>query len=376
MKHLQQVPRLLSKKLGKNTKPVLFAVGFGVIGIALLLTTKASTPAANSEVESGSKSANAVVVTDGTASGGSAVKFANTPTTPPLGGGALKGWELTTSNVGLAPHGLTCAGLPKYTGSLTIPKDAMLSNYRFEGNLDLAAGGITIEKSCIKPTAANGHAVITNDICGADECVVTSAGSVIIKDSEIDASAVPLSSDLGGECAFRGVGTLQRNYMHGMGSGICFFGTGLVHNALAEQNYVTSLRAWDHPTDPGLSTHNEAATVRDFRKNTNNTRRADFINNRFDCSSGNTTGGLFLQPTWVDVVNVWVTGNYLEGEGYNLYLNKAGGNYSNVHATNNRFRSTGWGPAVVDGGAGWDEWTENYRYDATKPDAKGAAVSP
>jgi serine/threonine protein kinase len=81
------------------------------------------------------------------------------------------------------------------------------------------------------------------------------------------------------------------------------------------ENFVTGLRS-------SGDSHNEAATIRDFRKNAANTRSVKFIDNRLDCSSGNVTGGLFIQPTWVDIFNVTVQGNYIEGGGYNLYVDQ------------------------------------------------------
>lgn len=277
------------------------------------------------------------------------------------------GWQINATNVGLAPLGLSCSSLPAYTGSLKPAAGARISDVRIAGNLDLSNGDIVISRSCIQPASGDNRAVVSNDVCGANECVVQSARSVTITDSEIDASRAAAST-IGEACAFRGVGTLQRNYVHGMGSGICFFGTGTVFDALAEQNYVTGLRSYG-------SSHNEAATVRDFRKNGTNTRKAQFINNRLDCESGNETGGLFIQPTWDDIYNVWVQGNYIEGGGYNLYLENKGGVYGNVHATDNRFRPTGWGPAVVGSGTGWNEWTGNYLYSSSASRAQGTAVA-
>ena len=55
----------------------------------------------------------------------------------------------------------------------------------------------------------------------------------------------------------------------------------------------------------------------------------------------------------------------------------AGGNgstYGNVDVVNNRFRPTGWGAAAVGSGPGVTVWSENYRYDATRPDGKGVVV--
>ena len=286
-------------------------------------------------------------------------------------GASLLGWQLTTTNVGLAAHGLGCDALPAYTGSLKPESGARISNVRITGPLDLSNGDIIVEKSCIRPTSVGYHNsfLVTTTICAGDGCSATALGKVIVRDSEVDASGLSAST-IATSCAFLGVGTVQRNYMHGMGSGICFFETGTELDALAEQNYVTGLRSYG-------DSHNEAATIRDFRKNAANTRTVKFINNRLDCSSGNETGGLFIQPTWLPIYNVTVEGNYLEGGGYNLYLEATGNaTYGNVHSNNNRFRSTGWGPSAVSSGPGWTTWSNNYLYDAMRPDGKGAVVNP
>lgn len=277
------------------------------------------------------------------------------------------GWQLNASNVGLAQFGLTCDQLPVYTGSLRPAAGARISGVRIIGNLDLRNGDIVVERSCIRPGSGTGS-LVTNYVCGADDCPVISEKSIVIRDSEFDASTVP-ASQIAGSCAFRGTGTLQRNYMHGMGSGICFYGTGMKHEAIAEQNYVTDMRSYG-------GSHNEAATIRDFMLDQNPNRIARFTQNRFDIASGNVTAGLFIQPTWDDIDTLVVEGNLIEGGGYNLFLNASHGSYQNVRAINNRFRSTGWGPSTVMGGPGWAQWSNNYMYDATKADARGALVNP
>ncbi|WP_426243663.1 hypothetical protein [Nocardioides sp. LHG3406-4] len=295
----------------------------------------------------------------------SSTPTATPPTAEPK---ALRGWELNDRNVGLAPHGLTCAALPAYTGPARPARGALIRGVRVTVPLDLSAGDITVEKTCIQPRSTGYHNsfLVTTTTC-ATSCTATAVGNVVIRDSEIDASMMSAAA-IARSCAFLGVGTLQRNYMHGMGSGICFFETGTVHNALAEGNYVTGLRS-------SGDSHNEAATVRDFRKNAADTRTVRFVDNRLDCSSGNATGGLFIQPTWVSIYNLTLRGNYFEGEGYNLYLETKGGTYGNVRAVDNRFRPTGWGPSSTSG-PGWAEWSGNYRYDATRAEARGAVVNP
>ena len=153
------------------------------------------------------------------------------------------------------------------------------------------------------------------------------------------------------------------------GSGICFYGTGMKHDAIAEQNYVTDLRSYGE-------SHNEAATLRDLMRDQVPTRVARFQNNRFRIVDGNVTAGLFIQPTWDDIDNVSVIGNLIEGGGFNLYLNRAHGTYQDTHAVNNRFNPiNAWGPVAVDPGPAFDEWRDNYLYDPTQPDARGALVN-
>ena len=210
--------------------------------------------------------------------------------------------------------------------------------------------------------------MVNNDVCGANDCAVTSPKTIIIRDSEFDASRVP-DSQIGWTCAFRGVGTLQRNYIHGMGSGICFTGTGVKHDAIAEQNYVTDMRSYG-------DSHNEPATIRDFTRSQNSSRVARFTQNRFHIAGGNVTAGLFLQTTWGDIDGVTVEGNLLEGGGYNLFVSQTSGRFSGLRAVNNRFRPTGWGPSTVQGGTSWNEWRDNYLYAPSATDAKGSAVNP
>lgn len=58
---------------------------FGAIGVVTLLITNAATPTASYEAESASRSTNVSIVSDGTASGGQAIRFNQPTVTPPSG---------------------------------------------------------------------------------------------------------------------------------------------------------------------------------------------------------------------------------------------------------------------------------------------------
>ncbi|WP_426241946.1 hypothetical protein [Nocardioides sp. LHG3406-4] len=276
----------------------------------------------------------------------------------------LRGWQLNERKVGLAPFGLSCDSLKEYTGPARPPAGTKIKRRLVTEPLDLSNGDIVVTKSCIRPTSTGYHNefLVTTTRCD-DSCSAPARGHVVIRDSEISGLAMD-PEEISTSCAFLGIGTLKRNLMHGMGSGICFFETGDKFDALAENNYVTGLRSYG-------DSHNEAATIRDFEKAGG--RSATFLNNRLECTSGNVTGGLFIQPTWESIYNVDVIGNYIEGDGYNLFVSGGGGSYDDLSSINNRFRSTGWGPSVVDEGDGWDTWRKNYLFD---PSAKKSAGRP
>jgi hypothetical protein len=296
---------------------------------------------------------------------------------PPTTAGS--GWTLNPSNTGLARLGLTCDQLPVYTGGSRPAAGTVISGKQIRTVLDLSAGNITIERSCVRPTSASrGMPLIgtTNYTqCNGGSCPPTPS-TVTIRDSEIDGSLIDTMT-VAGDCAFLGVGNLYRNYMHDMGSGICFYYTGRSLSARAEGNYVHRLRAWGDPATTG--SHNEAFTIRDFDTSSNDARTLTVVNNRLDAKSGNDTGAAFIQTYAGNIDQVTMIGNLFEGNGYQLRLS-AGYNHiygRSMRAIDNRFSGTGYGPAQLDKNGlsyGWAEWRENYLNDASKPSHQGASV--
>lgn len=317
--------------------------------------------------------------TGGGAGGGSDPGTGNpgggTPTpTPPAAG-----WLLTSTNIGLTPHGLSCGSLPAYTGSNKPAAGTLISGKRVNTTLDLSNGNITIEKSCIRPTSVGqGLSVMTTtdlNACNNNGCPVT-PNLVTIRDSEIDGSLAQ-ASDIANGCALVGIATMQRNYIHHVGSGICMYNTGNTLSATIEHNYVHQLRAFG---SGGSGSHNEAFTVRDFPTNTNPARRMAINNNRFDASSGNDTGAAFIQTYGDDINEVRFEGNLFEGQGYQLGMEAGFGNIygTAMRAINNRFSGTGYGPAYVTRNGlsyGWGEWRDNYRNNPLVADNKGTVVA-
>lgn len=281
----------------------------------------------------------------------------------------MQGWQLTPSNVGLAPQGLSCESLPVYSGPAQIPAGTTISGRKFTIPIFVSAGNITIEKSCFKPTSATPNGLVEG---------YYPQGDVTIKDSEFDGSLVP-ANVRETACGFTGGANLIRNYMHDVGSGICMVSTTntrdtgeLPKHILIENNYVHRLF---HYSDA----HHEAATIRDFVPNAANDRTMTWVGNYLESDSLYVSGGMFIQPTFEPIHNVWLTGNVFAGEGFNLWSTDSGCCVTrNVHVTNNRFKPGAreyYGP-VHDEGPGFVEWADNYMYDAGKADARGAVVTP
>jgi hypothetical protein len=285
-----------------------------------------------------------------------------TGTTP--GPVSLKGWELTEENTGLAGVGVDPSSLTVYTGSSTPEAGTVIRDSLITTTLDLSAGDITITRCLIRPT---------NVVAGSHILVNTTTDSTVtISDCDIDCDDVP-ASVVAKSCAFAGAGTIERCNIYGMGSGIWLRGSGSVASRL-EGSYIHGLRAYGDPTTTG--SHNDGMTVRDYSG-----PGMVISNNRIDCSSGNDTGALFIQPSAGAIDNVSIEGNLLEGRGYNLALEAAldrwpGNGYgANMIAINNRYSPTGWGAGYVSGGSGWADASENYINDPAREDNKGAAVS-
>lgn len=278
------------------------------------------------------------------------------------------GWTLSASSVGLAPLGLSCDSLPTYTGSSKPAAGTTISMKKITlSELDLSNGNITLDRVCVKPATAGSRSSIIfgyNPDTGGNQL-----GPVTIKDSDIDASSVT-NSLVYAVCAFRGAGSLYRNNIWGMGSGICYFGSSAVPTAVIEQNYVHDLRAGMFGNPPQQS-HNESGTIRSFSGTSMVWR-----NNKLISTSGADSGALFIQTYAGTIKNVVIEGNYFDTRGWNLPLEAGYGNtYSNMQAINNRFGTSGYGVGYVSGGPGWAVWSGNYIYDQNAADGKGRVAS-
>lgn len=385
----------------KRNKIIAIAAALTVVivGYALIMS-QAAGPFVSIDSSSATLSGNASVVTasDGT----KAISFnapvvtppptTPPPTTPPPVSG-LKGWQLTPTSVGLAPHGLSCASLPEYTGPTSQgyfkpAAGTVITGKRISKAMNLSNGNITIEKSCIKGNGiinAQGMVVTWDpDQCG--ESCTPGRGPVTIRDSEFDGSAIG-TLEVARGCALHGLAFLERNYVHDLGSGLCMVNTGDQFSGSMISNYVHKLRG-DGRDPGGPGSHNETATIRDFPTAKNPSRTMPIYNNYFDSSASgiNETGAFFVQTIYGEIDNVTLDGNFLKtGGGFNLALEVHGQSRDkygrNMKANNNRFEypANGYGASYVTRNGvvsyGWAETNNNYKYSLTAADNRGTALT-
>jgi beta-glucanase (GH16 family) len=284
--------------------------------------------------------------------------------------GVKKGWELTQNNTGLASFGISGSELPVYDGPFTVPSGTYITGVRFTSAVDLSQGDITIEKCLFRPTGV-GRGMPLASTTNYNGNFESAKGKVVIRDSEFDGSL--LSQEIAAfATGFIGIADLQNNYIHGLGTGIMLMNTGTKYDSIIEGNYVTDMVSWGDGATTG--NHVDAFTIRDFTDAARPDRTAIIRNNRFDCDTSNATGAAFLQAWSGRIDNVRLEGNLLEGEGYNLILEANTNGYSNISAIDNRFTSTGWGPTYYIGGPGWVNWQDNFRFDPSMADGRGAVV--
>jgi hypothetical protein len=288
-----------------------------------------------------------------------------------------KGWELDSTNVGLAPLGIVGSQLPVYTGNWKVPAGSRISGKRFTGGADLSFGNIIIERCLIQPTSAGAGMPIftTTDF----NQFIPVPSKVIIRDCEFDGRLIksdrPDFDDIrfrASVLGFNGVADVQRCWIHGMGSGMSLRDAGTQLDCLFEQNVVTNMIPWGDPGATG--SHNNAFSIRDFTDAQRPNRIGIVRNNRLELyTPNNASSSLQISGTNGLTANITVEGNHLEGYGYNLWLSTSSSGFKNMKAINNRWVPlSGW-LAYADA-PGWVVWRDNYRYDPTKPECRGVVV--
>jgi hypothetical protein len=279
----------------------------------------------------------------------------------------LKGWQLNEFNTGLKGAGINrdtlqlCPLKPDIYGWLRPASGSVIRNCRIENPICLAAGNITIERCWVKFTVDPGAGMPAITDLDFNRMIPCSS-SVTVRDCDIDGTALAdPNNNREGFPTVGSVGVWQRNNIYGIGCGwYTSIGNGLP--ILVENNYIHDLRTGTTSHDDGLTIRSRSSPV------------TLFVNNRIDANTIHCTGALFLQATFGFLDSIYVEGNLLEGNGYNLILEWNRNGYGRIWAKNNRFKAVGYGTCYVAGGGGWLGWEDMYLNDSTKVDNMGSVV--
>lgn len=160
----------------------MVAVLFGIIGVILITASKAATSVVSSETEAGTITANVALATDAGASGGSATKFAATPSSG--GSGSCTGSANTPD--GPDPWGGCWPG-PNNTGP-SAPEASMAA---YTGSCTITAANTTIDSkvvNCSPLLVGSGASglLIKNSYLKGGVIQGSGAASFTIQDSQID----------------------------------------------------------------------------------------------------------------------------------------------------------------------------------------------
>ncbi len=288
----------------------------------------------------------------------------------------LKGWQLNGSNTGLAGASIDRNLLLLYDppadqvqyGTWYVPAGTVMTNRRIEiGGIDISAGGITLERCYFRPASiGRGMPLIRG----------TGATQNIIRNCDIDGSAIPLNPDgTNPACGSMAISCANIQVLlcniSGLASGVAFYGQ---HPVTMEGTYIHDLVQGEWFLGSGQS-HQDGFTMRDYTGSLALVRNNYILTNPV---SHMATGPLFLQATWTTCFldNIYIEGNLLAGYGYNLVVERDNGGYGrHLWAVNNRFDPySGW-LAYVEHGPGWALWQENYLNDPGQADNRGTAVA-
>lgn len=231
---------------------------------------------------------------------------------------AAYGWQLTAARTGLAGAGVARTSLPVWNGS--VRAGMTLSRVRITRPLDLrGTPNVTLDRVWLAPTSGR-------------QALVLGSGTVI-KDSDIDGSAMPVAERDGIYGNSPGAYTIARVNITGMTVGAWLDGDG------GGAGTMTDTYIHDMVSNGGQ--HMDGFTRRA------GTAPLTILRSRVDDTGASVTGAFFLQNTWGGAIaGITVKDTSLEGDGYVLTLENKGAGTA-VGFNNVRIRSTGWGPITA-----------------------------
>jgi hypothetical protein len=189
---------------------IVVALVFGALGSIWVFESRASTPTASLEAESGTVSSAASTNTDTTASGGQAVKFGSAGS--------------SSCALPVYPNA-TCTGVPAgttltaYTGPLTVTvANTVINGKSISGCIDIKAANVTIQNS--KVTCTSGGTSTCSCAVSLDDGQGWNNWSVTVMDSEVDCGGDPPGGFNNSTAFGSAFMTIRRVNIHGCENGL------------------------------------------------------------------------------------------------------------------------------------------------------------
>ncbi len=294
----------------KITLLLVCGISFAAVGVLLLFVVRAgTTPSGAVEPESGTVSAPAAVFGDATASNNQAVRFDAAPGGNPTGFcdtyPALPSSKPDATNTGV-PNG---TNLTAYTGPMTITTaGTVIDGKIITGSLVISANNVTIKNSKIHAT---GYYGITSD--GPTNTKVLYSELYALSS---DTQYVGLNASNTFFCG---------NHVYGFENALTIGGGNTI-----QANFIEKLdSSASGPHYDGIEVYSGSNTAIWG----NNILMTD--------KSGNwlaDTGAINVTPTWSNVSNIVIHGNWIGGGSNTLNLDEQGGyKLTNLTVTNNRW---------------------------------------
>lgn len=328
-------------------KPALFVTSFAIIGVVVLIVSRAATPFVSLEPEQGIKTNNASVISDDSASSGSAVRF------------NVSSAERTCS--GEFPDG-SCTGVPAGT-SLTVQNgdlhitqaNAVIDAKDIRGCVYVEAENATIKRSKISGCTGSHQTVVRNN-----------NNQVLIEDVEIDGGRNDGNVDLAG------VGgsnvTCRRCNIHSLTKGAHFDAS----NYVFEYSWVHDLYM------PGTDNSHGEAIYTDYTSN--GVIRGNNLDSYAPANAYNNSASLAVYNLYGGHNNLLIENNLFNADAsfcvYVGYIHTSSNPLTNVRVLNNKFGRkyhqncayygavTGGSHGSMDwGGASGNQWSGNTYTD-------------
>lgn len=368
----------------RYTQTLVFVGAFGVIGIALLLSTKAATPTAKLESETGTLSSQVSRITSAPASGGAAIKFSSNNVTRPTNCASAPvncgypGASNTGPAVGTVfkrvPEDITSGtGWSYNSGSGSIVVDWQSNGAVIDGIITskpifIDGKNATIKNSVISVcnqgdtdviairagNAANGYAgdhptIINNRLSGCPGNQITQ-----------DQPGRPRSNirDFYGEVK---QAVIMNNDVSGAGNCITIESEGYIannwcHDLGHDPHTSQGSGAGDHHS--GFSNHGGAAGTNwtyngQTHKGVEYVHNTALISNTRESNGGGLSGAITVYGDFARAQNVTADNNFVSGGAYTMYggINNEAtyGQPLNINLINNRFVCGDWvyGPFFV-----------------------------